>query len=276
MRYLVLGLLAAAAAAAAVSSAAGPSPDGVIIFERRTGTGVADLYAVHPNGTGLRRITRTQNNFDPALSPDGRRIAFASHRGRGAGATDLYVIGIDGRGLRRLTRNAVTARAFTIDHNPAWSPDGRTVAFVRTFVRGAASSTDVFTVPARGGAVTRVTTKAGREASPAYRPDGSLGYARGGAIHLRIGTTEFFVRDGGEPAWAPDRTYLVYSRDGAVYTTLGQGERRVADGSEPTWSPDAKAIAVATPTGIAIGGRVVTRPPRLAHDVSPSWGPVPR
>jgi TolB protein len=66
---------------------------------------------------------------DPAWSPDGRRIAFRRYDGqlgfRSAGPSDIFVVNADVSGLRRLTRQAANLRWF------AWSPDGRTIAFLR-------------------------------------------------------------------------------------------------------------------------------------------------
>lgn len=52
----------------------------------------------------------------PALSPDGRQIAFA-YRG------DLYVVDAEGGQARRLTSGA------SHDFAPVWSPDSRTIAY---------------------------------------------------------------------------------------------------------------------------------------------------
>jgi TolB protein len=57
--------------------------------------------------------------------------------------SDLYVVNADGSGLRRLTRNAAKLRWF------AWSPDGRTIAFLR--------NGEVYTVKADGSGERRLT-----------------------------------------------------------------------------------------------------------------------
>ena len=56
------------------------SPDGTeIVFSRyKARDDSTDLYAVRPDGTGLRQITKTLNTqeYDPAFSPDSNRIAY--------------------------------------------------------------------------------------------------------------------------------------------------------------------------------------------------------
>lgn len=58
--------------------------------------------------------------FDPTFSPSGSQIAFS---GLSGGVTDLYVFDLETAALRRLTTDGFA------DLQPAWSPDGRTLAF---------------------------------------------------------------------------------------------------------------------------------------------------
>jgi TolB protein len=60
-------------------------------------------------------------NYLPAWSPDGSRIAFTSNRD---GNPEIYVMNRDGSGLRRMTNNP------SIDVTPTWSPNGNQIAWV--------------------------------------------------------------------------------------------------------------------------------------------------
>jgi Tol biopolymer transport system component/serine/threonine protein kinase len=78
--------------------------------------------------------------FEPALSPDGKQVAFVWNGEKGDNL-DVYVKLIDAGTPLRLTLNPGEDRV------PAWSPDGRYIAFCRRSERGA----EIFSVPAVGG-----------------------------------------------------------------------------------------------------------------------------
>ena len=98
---------------------------------------------------------------DPVWSPDGRRLVFVRIRG---GRSDIYVVDADGSRLRRLAH----AIAFTpkgggpssgFGANPAWSPDGRTIAFM-----GNRDGTDdIFAVNADGSGLRNLTRRQGHD-----------------------------------------------------------------------------------------------------------------
>ena len=80
---------------------------------------VPEIYAINLDGSGRRRLLPQRTlAFDPDLSPDGKRIAFAASNGEEP-RTDkhawvLYVMNADGSEPRRLTRSAVK------DTHPDW------------------------------------------------------------------------------------------------------------------------------------------------------------
>jgi len=79
---------------------------------------------MNADGTGTTKLTDGDGlDAHPAWSPDGKRIAFVSHR---TGNNDIWLTNADGTGLRNLTAHP------SQDTSPAWSPDGRRIAFVST------------------------------------------------------------------------------------------------------------------------------------------------
>ena len=86
-----------------------------------------NIYVIHPDGTGKRRLTDADSNSRPRFSPDGRAIAFECWV---KGITHLDVIDVDGTNRRRIYEE----RDDTIAEHPCWSPDGRqVVATLRTW-----------------------------------------------------------------------------------------------------------------------------------------------
>ena len=96
-----------------------------------------------------RRVRCSSRHFRaqvaPALSPDGRFLAFSSRGPEEAGKADIWIEDVDREGLRRLTDTPEETET-----SPAWSPDARLIAYVR-------DGKGVFVVPQQGGAERRVS-----------------------------------------------------------------------------------------------------------------------
>ena len=135
------------------------SPDGRTIYVGR--------YLVSADGSGARRLPYIP--FTAVWSPDGRRIAFARTRARtGSGpccdATpkDIYVMNADGSGTRKLTHNA------GYNAEPAWSPDGRKIAFRST----RDGNREIYVMNADGSNQRNLTRNPAKDVRPSWSPDG--------------------------------------------------------------------------------------------------------
>src|SRR5262245_65535988 len=91
------------------------------------GSGQADIWRVHPDGTGLERLTNDTSMEDAgSLSPDGKTLAYVSTKG-GARTANIWVMAIATRKAKNLTGDGKSAPPLTMSGNfrPAWSADGQ-------------------------------------------------------------------------------------------------------------------------------------------------------
>ena len=161
------------------------SPDGATVALARVSfvapdnegraANTAEVWVMRPDGSDARRLA--DRSSDPAYSPDGERIAFASDRDehgelsygeRVSYANELYVMNADGSDHRRLTR--------TRDLNelqPAWLPSGARIAYQRGKTIDNAEGTVVMQVNPDGACARAILADARLDtwyAAPAWRP----------------------------------------------------------------------------------------------------------
>jgi TolB protein len=176
------------------------SPDGTRIVFTSNRDGNAELYVMNADGSEVRRLTNHPAiDTTPTWSPTGTQIAFTSDR---AGRPQIYIVGADGLNFRRLSTaesyadrptwspapfNEIAFAASTgpgydiktyelasgvtrritfgegSNESPAYSPNGRHIAFTSTRAGG----TQIFTI-GRDGRGVRQITREGSNASPSW------------------------------------------------------------------------------------------------------------
>lgn len=118
--WVVVALLGWGAVTARPVAAQKPAREPQIFFSAFY-RGQWDIFGVSPDGTSLWQITNDIfEDSDPAISPDGDRLAYASRR---MGNWDVYLLDLASGNETRLTTHP------HFDGAPAWSPDGKQIAF---------------------------------------------------------------------------------------------------------------------------------------------------
>ena len=278
------------------------SPDGRSIAFIRTLTSARvfvrqEIWTVPAGGGDARQVTKpTDRTFRTKLgwSGDGRSLVYS--RALAFNRRGVLSVRPDGTKLSRLELGA---------RDPAFSPDGRSIAFVVIANPSVPVRGELFVMRADGTYVRQLTRSDGQERSPSWSPDGSrMVFTRGvpdsqraavytihadgtGLRRLRAATAAYT-----EPAWSPDGRSIVVGRDGDLITVNpdGSNPRRIAGVgrrghlfSSPAWSPTGERISfirrcytACTPTdaGLWTVGRQGERPHRVTADAHhAAWAP---
>jgi len=131
-------------------------------------TGATNIFSVDPAAPGAEaaQITLTTRlNWNPAASPDGKWVAFASDRN---GSSEIWVTDRKGGDALKLT-----AFGGPYTSGPSWSPDSSKILFDSPAVDG---NFDIYEVDAQGGAPRRLTTAPAVDRFAHFSPDGKWIY----------------------------------------------------------------------------------------------------
>jgi len=283
------------APSASARSSAGVPPDysglqGWIVFEHfgqapdgSTTTFDVDLrqiWLVHADGSGMHELAPGKPAEDgkvaPDISPDGRTVVFSSWGPLGR----VWEVPIDGGDPTLLTTDCSGAENECFERDPAYSPDGKRIAFARDDMSGSNPTSVIGVMDLAAGTVsfiesTRVPRDEAHLHQPTWSPDGEqLAYhldtqgpadERPSKIRIEIvnvdgtGLRELPAPAGeaeaGDPDWSPDGSLIVFS-------TMANREGEGTTGSTGIFTIHPDGTGLTDLCGSCLGG-----------GIAPSWTP---
>ena len=146
------------------------SPDGRQIAFASNRDGFGAIYVMNPDGSSQTRLTeRPINARDPHWSPDSKRISFDSNH---EWHYQIFVMNADGTGVMQLTKNQPNPKEPWRDSSESgWSPDATRIAF-RKVVDDLGTNMKIFVMNADGSNPARLTNGKSLDTNPAWSPDG--------------------------------------------------------------------------------------------------------
>lgn len=269
-----------------------PPLTGTVVFHRPVGNG-NQIFSVDLASGQTTQLTQDGDNIDPAWSPDGKQIAYASDQGK---QFELWLMNADGSNKQQLTQNDFN------DWSPSWSPDGTKLVYVSSEV----PYSHIYILDIASGKSTRLLDTPGNEGAPKWSPDGSkIIYMNDNEGHFNLFTVKpdgsgiVQVTDFGQddrPNWSPDGKMITFRRQTVFSSMFSGAEVFVADANGknalqltnntaaddwPAFSPDGKWIVYSTTWAsdsyIQIlpisGGTPATLIPGSIVGRSPDWKP---
>ncbi len=265
-----------------------------LAFVRKDGD-INSLVVADSDGQNSQIAMRSKEPvISLAWSPDGTRLAYVSFEQRDGISKPVVYVHTLASG-----RRVVVANERGSNSSPAWSPDGKSLAVVLT----RDGNSQIYTVSAEGGPLTRLSRSRTIDTEPTFSPDGQYVYFtsdRGGSAQVyRVATSggepqrvTFNGPFNARPQVSPDGKTLAYvtRREKlfriAVLDLASQQETIVSAGPKddsPSFAPNSKWIIYSSRSenrtvlsAVSLDGKLRTRLSADGSEVKgPAWGRLP-
>jgi len=200
-------------------------PNERIVFMSKADSPEGELYLLDQNGQISRLTHNDRHENNPALSFDGRQVAFNAGDKDDQLTWEIYTLDIETKKETRLTSNHV------LDAHPDWSPDGSKIVFGSFKDAGGnpARTADIYVMENDGSGLTQLTYSPFEDNDPEWSPDGTKIVFKSTRNTQQSGREEIYVMNsdgsdpkrltttGGwqsdhDPSWSPDSDRILFTR----------------------------------------------------------------
>lgn len=246
------------------------------------------VMAMRSDGSRRVRLTNDPPAYAaPAVSPDGQTIAVAYYD---TAWDAIYTLDRFGKGRTKLVGGGKSVG------DPAWSPDGRKLAFRSAVTTPIGDFGRIFVVNRDGTGLRQLTPDPKPFDNPNYVYDQAPSWSPDGTriLFWRMGELSFINLDGtglvstgiigSEPSWSRDGTHIAYANSGIWVMDMSFIPHRINTQAAdmPRWSPDGSQLVYQRDEGGvfqlykmgADGSGVTKLSTSLKSDTWPSWSPT--
>ncbi len=198
--------------------------DKPIVFMSKFHNENGELY-LYEDGEITRLTDNNRHENNPALSPEGNKIAFHAGDLDNPLTWEIYILDINTKEETRLTSNNL------IDGHPDWSPDGTKIVYAK-FTNSSNQPTataDLFIYDLNSGVISQMTDNDWEDNDPEWSPDGTKIVFKSTRNTQKAGREEIFIMNANgtetkqltttsgwesdhDPSWSPDSKSIVFSR----------------------------------------------------------------
>jgi Tol biopolymer transport system component len=200
-------------------------PNERIVFISKADSPEGELYLLDKNGQITRLTNNNRHENNPAISFDGKKVAFNGGDEDDMFTWEIYILDLSTGKEIQLTDNNV------IDAHPDWSPDDAKMVFgsFRDAQGNPSGTADIYVMNNDGSALTQLTHSSWEDNDPEWSPDGtrivfkSTRHTRQGGreeIYVmnsdgsnpqRLTTTSGWQSDH-DPSWSPNSDHILFTR----------------------------------------------------------------
>lgn len=196
-----------------------------IVFTSKADSEEGELYLLENTGEVVRLTNNDRYEANPALSPDGEKVAFHGGNSDDPISWEIYILNLGTGNETKLTSNNV------LDGHPDWSPNGSKIIFTtfRDSQGNPSSTSDIYMVKTDGTEKTRLTESEWDDADAEWSPDGTKIVFKSTRNTQQKYRSEIYTMDNDgsnlkkltnttdnesdhDPSWGPDSETIVFNR----------------------------------------------------------------